>query len=108
MLGVATGGAALDALDRGRFEVVFLDLWLGPEAGIDLLPQMLARQPDLGVIVVTAYASIESAVNAIRRGAADYVPKPFTPDQVRRAAHTSPPPPPRNPPPPLASFRKGG
>jgi NtrC-family two-component system response regulator AlgB len=87
VLGVATGGAALEALDRGRFEVVFLDLWLGAEAGIDLLPQLLARQPDLGVIVVTAYASIESAVNAIRRGAVDYVPKPFTPDQVRLAAN---------------------
>jgi two-component system, NtrC family, response regulator AlgB len=87
VLGVATGGAALEALDRGRFEVVFLDLWLGAETGIDLLPQMLARQPDLGVIVVTAYASIESAVNAIKRGAVDYVPKPFTPDQVRLAAN---------------------
>jgi NtrC-family two-component system response regulator AlgB len=84
--GVATGGAALEALDRGHFDVVFLDLWLGAEAGMDLLPAMLARQPDLGVIVVTAFASIESAVQAIKRGAADYVPKPFTPDQIRLAA----------------------
>jgi two-component system, NtrC family, response regulator AlgB len=87
VLGVATGGAALAALDRGHFDVVFLDLWLGTEAGIELLPQILARQADVGVIVVTAYASIESAVNAIRRGAVDYVPKPFTPDQIRLAAH---------------------
>jgi NtrC-family two-component system response regulator AlgB len=87
VLGVATGGAALEALDRSHFEVVFLDLWLGAEAGLNLLPQMLARQPDLGVIVVTAFASIESAVNAIKRGAVDYVPKPFTPDQVRLAAN---------------------
>ena len=86
VLGVATSAAALEALDRGRFEVVFLDLWLGSESGMDLLPKMLARQPDLGVIVVTAFASIESAVTAIRPGAVDYVPKPFTPDQVRLAA----------------------
>jgi len=86
VLGVATGRAALEALDRGHFDVVFLDLWLGAEAGLDLLPQMLARQPDLGVIVVTAFASFESAVNAVKRGAVDYVPKPFTPDQVRLAA----------------------
>ena len=46
VLGVATSAAALEALDRGHFEVVFLDLWLGSEAGMDLLPQMLARQPD--------------------------------------------------------------
>jgi NtrC-family two-component system response regulator AlgB len=87
VLGVATGGAALEALDRGHFDVVFLDLWLGADAGMELLPEILARQPDVGVIVVTAYASIESAVAAIRRGAVDYVPKPFTPDQIRLAAH---------------------
>jgi len=84
--GVATGAAALEALDRGHFDVVFLDLWLGAEAGMELLPAMLARQADVGVIVVTAFASIESAVQAIKRGAVDYVPKPFTPDQIRLAA----------------------
>jgi NtrC-family two-component system response regulator AlgB len=87
VLGVASGRAALEALDRGHFDVVFLDLWLGPEAGMDLLPEMLQRQADLGVIVVTAFASIESAVDAIRRGASDYVPKPFTPDQIRFTAN---------------------
>jgi NtrC-family two-component system response regulator AlgB len=87
VLGVATGGAALEALDRGHFDVVFLDLWLGTEAGLDLLPEMLARQPDLGVIVVTAFASIESAVDAVKRGAVDYIPKPFTPDQIRLTAN---------------------
>jgi NtrC-family two-component system response regulator AlgB len=87
VLGVATAGAALEALDRAHFDVVFLDLWLGADAGMSLLPEILRRQPAAGVIVVTAYASIESAVNAIRRGAVDYVPKPFTPDQIRLAAH---------------------
>jgi two-component system, NtrC family, response regulator AlgB len=87
VLGVATGGAALEALDRAHFDVVFLDLWLGADAGLDLLPEMLARQPDLGVIVVTAFASIESAVDAIKRGAVDYIPKPFTPDQIRLTAN---------------------
>ena len=75
VLGVATGGAALEALDRGHFDVVFLDLWLGAEAGLDLLPELLQRQPDLGVIVVTAFASIESAVDAVKRGAVDYIPE---------------------------------
>ena len=87
VLGVATGGAALEALDRGHFDIVFLDLWLGAEAGLDFLPEMLARQADLGVIVVTAFASIESAVDAIKRGAVDYIPKPFTPDQIRLTAN---------------------
>jgi NtrC-family two-component system response regulator AlgB len=87
VLGVATGRAALESLDRGHFDVVFLDLWLGPEAGMDLLPEMLQRQADLGVIVVTAFATIESAVDAIKRGAVDYIPKPFTPDQIRVTAN---------------------
>src|SRR4030095_9417762 len=87
VLGVATGVAAIEALDRGHFDVVFLDLWLGADAGLDLLPQMLARQPDLAVIVITAFASIESAVDAVKRGAIDYVPKPFTPDQIRLTAN---------------------
>ena len=74
--GVATGRAALEALDRGHFDVVYLDLWLGSEAGMDVLPEMLQRQEDLGVIVVTAFATIESAVDAVKRGAVDYIPKP--------------------------------
>jgi len=87
VLGVATASAALEALDRGRFDVVFLDLWLGAETGLDLLPEMLLRQPEAGVIVVTAFASIESAVEAVKRGAVDYIPKPFTPDQIRVTAN---------------------
>jgi NtrC-family two-component system response regulator AlgB len=86
VLGVATAEAALEALDRGQFDVVFLDLWLGADSGLAALPEIVRRQPGVGVIVVTAYASIESAVEAVRAGAADYLPKPFSPDQVRLAA----------------------
>jgi NtrC-family two-component system response regulator AlgB len=86
VLGVATAEAALAALDRGQFDVVFLDLWLGSDSGLAALPEILRRQPQVGVVVVTAYASIESAVEAVRAGAVDYLPKPFSPDQVRLAA----------------------
>jgi two-component system, NtrC family, response regulator AlgB len=86
VLGVATAEAALAALDRGQFDVVLLDLWLGADSGLAALPEILRRQPGVGVVVVTAYASIESAVEAMRHGAVDYLPKPFTPDQVRLAA----------------------
>src|ERR1700757_2249020 len=85
-LGVAAAEAALEALDRGQFDVVFLDLWLGSDSGLAALPEILRRQPGVGVIVVTAYASIESAVEAMRPGAVDFLPKPFSPDQVRLAA----------------------
>jgi NtrC-family two-component system response regulator AlgB len=86
VLGVATPSGALEALERGRFDVVFLDLWLQAESGLALLPELLRRQPGVGVIVVTAYATFESAVEAMKRGAVDYLPKPFTPEQVRAAA----------------------
>ena len=85
VFGVGTSGGALEALERGRYDVVLLDLWLGTESGLDLLPEMLRRQPGLSVIVITAFATFESAVSAMKLGAVDYLPKPFTPDQVRHA-----------------------
>jgi NtrC-family two-component system response regulator AlgB len=84
-LGVGTSAGALEALERGAFDVVILDLWLGSESGLALIPEMLRRQPDAGIVVVTAFATFETAVEAMRLGAVDYLPKPFTPDQVRHA-----------------------
>jgi NtrC-family two-component system response regulator AlgB len=86
VLGVGTSSGALDALDRGRFDVVFLDLWLQSDSGLTLLPEILRRQPGVGVVIITAFASFESAVEAMKMGAVDYLPKPFTPEQVRTAA----------------------
>lgn len=77
------GEAALKQLEQGQFEVVFLDLMLNGESGLDLLPKLLERDPRLAVVVFTAFASIETAVEAMRRGAMDYIPKPFTPQQIR-------------------------
>jgi NtrC-family two-component system response regulator AlgB len=74
---------ALEAIGRAVFDVVFLDLRLGTQSGLDLIPQLLAENPNVVVIVVTAYATVETAVEAIRRGAWDYLPKPFTPAQIR-------------------------
>src|ERR1700679_3773472 len=85
VFGVGTSGGALEALERGRYDVVLLDLWLGAESGLDLLPEILRRQPGVAVIVITAFATFESAVQAMKLGAVDYLPKPFTPEQVRHA-----------------------
>ena len=79
--GTATQGR--DLLAHHQFDVAFLDLRLGREQGLDLLPALLQLAPGLAVIVITAYATIETAVEAMRLGAADYLPKPFTPAQVR-------------------------
>ena len=67
------------------FDMAFLDLRLGSDQGLELLPEILGLAPGLDVIVITAYATIETAVEAMRRGASDYLPKPFTPDQLRLA-----------------------
>src|SRR5712692_10198584 len=85
VLGVGTAAGALEALERGRFDVVFLDLWLKEESGLALLPEIIRRQPGIGVIVITAFATFETAVEAMKLGAVDYLPKPFTPEQVRNA-----------------------
>ena len=82
---VENGAAALKQLESGAFDVAFLDLKLGGESGLELLPELLKASPQLEVIVFTAFASIETAVEAMRQGAVDYIPKPFTPEQIRQA-----------------------
>ncbi len=67
---------------RRSFDLAFVDLRLGSEDGLDLIPSLLASAPWLKVVVITAYSSIGTAVEAMRRGATDYIPKPFTPAQV--------------------------
>jgi NtrC-family two-component system response regulator AlgB len=78
-----TGERALAVLRSQRIDLALLDLRLGREAGLDLLPELLREAPDLSVVVMTAYATISSAVETMRRGAFDYLPKPFTPEQLR-------------------------
>ncbi len=77
------GDQAKAQLNRTTFDLAFLDLRLARENGMNLLPELLRLSPGLAIVVVTAYATIESAVEAMRRGAFDFLPKPFTPDQVR-------------------------
>ena len=79
----ASPQAALDAMARAAYDVVFLDLRLGMHSGLDLIPLLLAENPNVAIIVVTAYATVETAVEAMRRGVWDYLPKPFSPAQIR-------------------------
>jgi NtrC-family two-component system response regulator AlgB len=79
----STGAEALRKAEGRPFDVAMVDLRLGEEAGLDLLEPLLAQSPRLAIVLITAHASIESALEAMRRGAFDYLPKPFTPSQVR-------------------------
>src|SRR4051794_32843805 len=77
------GSRALELLRQRPFDLAFLDLRLAQEKGLDLLPELRRQTPALDVVVITAFATFETAVEAMRRGAFDYLPKPFTPDQLR-------------------------
>jgi NtrC-family two-component system response regulator AlgB len=81
---VPSAQSALNALAEQPYDLAFLDIRLGELSGLDLIPKLLADCPNLLVVVITAYATIDSAVQAIKRGAADYLPKPFTPAQIRQ------------------------
>ena len=81
---MASGAEAFKELRNATIDVVFLDLKLHQESGLEVLEEILRLAPQVAVVIVTAYASIETAVEAMRRGAFDYLPKPCTPDQVRQ------------------------
>jgi NtrC-family two-component system response regulator AlgB len=83
VISVSNPTDAVDEAKRLSFDMAFVDLRLGSEDGMELIPLLLAQAPWIKVVVITAYASIETAVEAMRRGAMDYIAKPFTPDQVR-------------------------
>lgn len=68
---------------KRSFDIAFLDLRLGIDDGMELVPVLLSTAPWLKIVVITAYSSIETAVEAMRRGCADYIAKPFTPAQVK-------------------------
>jgi len=79
----STGREALKAAEGRPFDVALVDLRLGAESGLDLLEPLLGQMPRLAFVMITAHASIDTALDALRRGAFDYLPKPFTPGQVR-------------------------
>ncbi len=82
-MAAASGPLAIEELKANNYDVVLLDLKLSEESGLDVLEEILRVSPRTAVVMVTAYASVETAVEAMRRGAFDYLPKPCTPDQVR-------------------------
>jgi NtrC-family two-component system response regulator AlgB len=80
---VSSAESALSALTQQAYDLAFLDVRLGDTSGLDLIARLLADCPNLLIVAITAYATIDSAVEAIKRGASDYLPKPFTPAQIR-------------------------
>jgi NtrC-family two-component system response regulator AlgB len=93
VVAVGSSAGALEACRRNAFDVVILDQCIGGggggggtaagDTGVELLPVLLAEAPWMKVILITAYASFELAVQAIQRGACNFLPKPFTAEQLR-------------------------
>ena len=83
VVAVESSSGALRQVQKAPFDAAFLDLRLGQEDGLEVLSQLRRADAGMAVVIITAFASIPSAVEATKLGAADYLPKPFTPEQVR-------------------------
>jgi NtrC-family two-component system response regulator AlgB len=73
---------AVAEASRRFFDMAMVDLRLGTESGLELIPALRTACPWIKIVVITAYASIDTAVEAMRQGAFDYLPKPFSQDQL--------------------------
>jgi DNA-binding NtrC family response regulator len=81
-----SGKRALAILEQEQFDILFTDLKMSEIGGMELLETVRLRYPDLVPVVITGYATIASAVETMKLGAFDYLPKPFTPDEMAAVA----------------------
>jgi len=82
---VTSGAEGASLLAEGAFDLALVDLKLPDVSGMDILDQGPDNFPDVPLIVITGYSSVKSAVEAVKRGAFDYVEKPFEPDELEAA-----------------------
>ncbi|KJJ83925.1 response regulator receiver protein [Candidatus Omnitrophus magneticus] len=74
---VYSGDEAIDKISTDRFDIALLDLIMPGMKGVDVLTEVRRISPKTKVIMITAFATIESAIDAIRKGASEYISKPF-------------------------------
>jgi signal transduction histidine kinase len=77
------GAAGLKRLDEVQPDLIFLDLKMPGLSGLEVLEKIRARHPLMVVIVITGYATVSSAIEAMKKGAFDFLPKPFAPEELR-------------------------
>ncbi len=78
--------AALQKMKIGKYDLVILDLKMPKRSGMEVLRSIRTQWPEVPVIMVTGYGSIETAIEATRLGAMNFLPKPFTPDELTKVA----------------------
>src|SRR3954467_10110405 len=77
------GGLALQRLSSSKFDLLITDLKMPRMTGIELLAEAKRLRPDLPVVLMTAFATVQTAVEAMKLGAYDYIQKPFDGDEIR-------------------------
>jgi two-component system phosphate regulon sensor histidine kinase PhoR len=77
------GRDGIELIKGKNFDILLLDLMMPGMNGLEVIQVVNEIAPDIYIVVITGYATIETAVEAMKRGAYDYIPKPFTPDQLR-------------------------
>jgi DNA-binding NtrC family response regulator len=83
------GTTGLGEIRNNAYDLVITDIRMPGVDGIGLLEESKKLQPGIAVIMMTAYASVETAVEALRLGAADYIMKPFTPEKIERVVEAT-------------------
>ena len=79
----ANGEEALAKLKEKEFDLILLDLKMPGMDGMEVLRRVREIRPDIRIIIITAYGTIESAVEAMKLGAVDFIQKPFSPEEIR-------------------------
>jgi DNA-binding NtrC family response regulator len=78
----ASGEEALEVLKDSRFDILLVDIKMEGMSGLDVLKQVKESDPEVSVVMITAYGSISTAIEAMKNGAYDYLLKPFEPDEL--------------------------
>jgi len=77
------GNEGVQMIQEQHYDIILVDLMMPGLSGLEVLSLVKERHPDTVVIVITGYATLEHSISAMKRGAFDFIPKPFTPDQLR-------------------------
>lgn len=80
---VTSGMEALDKVTKEKYDIVITDLVMPKISGMDVLSYIKRESPETEVVMITAFGSIENAVEAMKRGASDYIEKPFKLNEIR-------------------------
>lgn len=78
-----SGSQGLEMIGREHFDIILLDLMMPQMSGLEVLPNIKSDHPDTVVIVITGYSTVEHSIEAMKAGAFDFIPKPFSPKKLK-------------------------